>query len=230
MKTIFIFLCGLFLSSFWVVGCEGDHAPAIQSTAQETAGVEYLNAEEQKFLLKLARLTLENFLENKPLPEIDLASISPILKEERGCFVTLNKDHRLRGCIGYLQPRQALVTAVMENATNAAVRDHRFTPVTRAELNSLSIEISVLTVPRLLSYKNTQQLLAKLVPERDGLIIKSSRHQSTYLPQVWKQIPEKKEFLSRLCLKGGAESGCWKDPKTEIYIYQAQVFSEEKIK
>jgi AmmeMemoRadiSam system protein A len=223
-----IFLLGLLF--LWFCGCGESHTPAAQSSAkaEEISSPESLTPEEKDFLLKLTRRTLEAYLENKPLPKLDPGNISPVMREKRGCFVTLEKDHRLRGCIGYLQPRKALANAVMENAVSAAVRDHRFPPVTRSELDSLSIEISVLTVPRLLVHKNPEDLLAKLIPERDGIIIKGAYHQSTYLPQVWKQLPKKEDFLSRLCLKGGAEADCWKNPATQIYCYQAQVYSEEE--
>jgi AmmeMemoRadiSam system protein A len=226
-KNLILFL-GLFLTFLGFGGCGEDHISKIESPAQaqETPFPEELNSQEKEFLLKLARKVLESYLENKTLPKINLDNISPVLKKKRGCFVTLEKNHQLRGCIGYLQPRKSLVEAVVENAVSAAVRDHRFPPVTRPELDSLSIEISVLTVPRLLAYESPNDLLAKLVPERDGIIIKNSYHQSTYLPQVWKQIPQKEEFLSRLCLKGGAKADCWKDSKTEIYCYQANVYTE----
>lgn len=240
-----LFICWI-LAIFFFGGCGEDHAsitpPPVQTrqtpvshqsiadiSVQDTSSSIYLNTEEKKFLLTLARRTLELYLEKKTLPEIDWEKVSPLLREKRGCFVTLEKQHRLRGCIGHLQPREPLIKAVLQNAVNAAVRDHRFPPVTREELDDLSIEISMLTVPKLLEHNGPEDLLAKLVPERDGVILKNSYHQSTYLPQVWKQLPQKEEFLSRLCLKGGGRADCWKDPKTEIYIYRAQVFSEEEL-
>jgi AmmeMemoRadiSam system protein A len=223
----FIFVLVLFLFCF--IGCGEERTSANQFPAQteESSSPEGLAPREKEFLLKLARQVLEAYLENRPIPKLDQQNLAPVLLEKRGCFVTLEKNHQLRGCIGYLQPRKALVEAVVENAINAAVRDHRFPRVTREELDLLSIEISVLTVPRLMAYKTPDDLLTKLIPERDGIILKSPYHQSTYLPQVWKQIPKKEDFLSRLCLKGGAEADCWKDPSTEIYCYQAQVYKEE---
>ncbi len=228
-KNLIFLLCLFYL---WCGGCGEGHAPANLSSppvAQAEgvpAGEEDLNAGEIEFLLHLARQTLEAYLENKPLPILDLNKVSPNLQAKRGCFVTLEKNHQLRGCIGYLQPREPLVKAVVQNAVSAAVRDHRFPPVTRSELDSLSIEISVLSVPKLMDHKSPEELLARLVPERDGVILKSSYHQSTYLPQVWKQLPKKEDFLSRLCVKGGARADCWKDSSTQIYCYQAKVFAE----
>lgn len=227
-----IFRLSLALLFFFIAGCGENHAPANQSSppvarAEVVPAGENLNAEEAEFLLRLARRTLEAYLENKSLPQLNLNKVSPNLRAMRGCFVTLEKNHQLRGCIGYLQPREPLAKAVMQNAVSAAVRDHRFPPVTRSELDSLSIEISVLSVPRLMDHKSPEELLARLVPERDGVILKSSYHQSTYLPQVWKQLPKKEEFLSRLCVKGGAKADCWKDSSTKIYSYQAKVYSEE---
>lgn len=227
IRRSFIFIIGLFFFCF--IGCEEERTSANQIPArtEQSSPPEQLTPKEKDFLLKLARQVLEAYLENRSIPKLDLHNLSPVLLEKRGCFVTLEKNHQLRGCIGYLQPRKALVMAVVENAISAAVRDHRFPRVTRQELDLLSIEISVLTVPRLMAYKTSDDLLTKLIPERDGIILKSPQHQSTYLPQVWKQIPKKEDFLSRLCLKGGAEADCWKDPSTEIYCYQAQVYKEE---
>ena len=114
----------------------------------------------------------------------------------------------------------------MDNTINAASNDPRFRPVATGELNDIEVEISVLTVPRTLRFSSPDDLLNRLVPLRDGVVLKSGRHQATYLPQVWEMIPDKSDFLSSLCEKGGADAGCWRD-NVEISVYQAEVFNEK---
>jgi len=187
---------------------------------------EGVNKENQKILLKLARNTLESYLKNRTLPQIDISSIPSTLKEKRGCFVTLHKKGELRGCIGSLLPQEELYKCVMRNAINAALRDLRFKPVSYDELKDIDIEVSVLTLPKILEFKTPEELLDK-ISKKDGIILKSGIHQATYLPQVWEQIPHKELFLSHLCLKAGLPFECWKSLDIEIKTYQAQVFSEK---
>ncbi len=184
-----------------------------------------LNKEEQEFLLKLARASFESYVKDKKTVTIK-GNASEKLKKVQGCFVTLNKNGNLRGCIGHILPQEELYKCVIDNAVNAAVNDGRFNPVTEDEIKDIEVEVSVLTSPYKLEYNDSQELLEKLRPMVDGVVIKSGWHQSTYLPQVWEMFDSKEEFLSSLCVKGGASQGCWKDPNTEVLVYQAQVFSE----
>ena len=188
---------------------------------------ENLTLEERDFLLKLSRDTLESYIKSGKVPEIEESKLTERLKEKKGVFVTLKERGELRGCIGYIMPKKPLYQAVIDNTINAAVHDPRFYPVRKDELADIKIEISVLTVPKKLEYKDYNELLNKLVPMRDGVILKRGFNEATYLPQVWEQIPDKIEFLSRLCIKAGMESNCWKDSRTEVYIYHAEVFGEE---
>jgi hypothetical protein len=184
--------------------------------------------EEQDFLLKLARETLEGYIKEGKVPEVNEDLVSEELMEKQGCFVTLEKNHQLRGCIGHIIPQKPLYQCVIENTVNAAVNDKRFMPVTEDELEDIEVEISVLTVPQELSYSSSDELLGLLRPGIDGIIILSGMYQSTYLPQVWLNFNNEKEsFLSSLCQKGGAARDCWKDMKTKVFTYQAQVFDEE---
>ena len=185
---------------------------------------ELLTKDEQDFLLKLARETVEGYVKNKKKPKADENELTPALKKVQGCFVTLNKNHNLRGCIGHILPQEELYKCIVDNAVNAAVNDRRFNPVTENELNEIKIEISVLTVPQRLEFSSGDDLKNKLRPNIDGLVLKKGFYQSTYLPQVWEQIPNKESFLSNLCMKAGMAIDCWKDTSTEVYTYQAFVF------
>lgn len=152
--------------------------------------------------------------------------LSPGLLEKRGCFVTLQKAGQLRGCIGTIEPVQPLWEAVEANALNAAFRDPRFPPLSTTELAAVVIEVSVLTVPRPLPFTSPEDLKRQLRPGVHGVILSRGRHRSTFLPQVWDQLPDKETFLTHLCQKGGMGSLCWKDPETEVQVYEAEHFSE----
>jgi len=185
---------------------------------------EGVDKRDQQLLLKLARETLESYLKNGSLPRVEVEKLSPKLKEMRGCFVTLYKNGMLRGCIGSLLPLEPLYQCVIRNSINAALHDLRFPSVRYEELKEIKIEISVLTVPKKLEFKDSEELLEKL-KGNEGVILKLGGRQATYLPQVWKHFPEKQEFLSHLCMKAGLAPGCWEEG-AEIEIYHAQVFDE----
>jgi len=198
-----------------------DKSGSTQKNAEFT-----LPQEEQDFLLNLARKAIKQHLESGSKPQVDESEVPESLKEVKGCFVTLNKHGNLRGCIGHIEPQEKLYKCVIDNAINAAVNDRRFSSVTSSELEKLDIEISVLTVPQELEFSSGQELKEKIRPEVDGVILKRGIHQSTYLPQVWEQLPDKEQFLSRLCKKGGMSGDCWKNTNTQVLTYQAFVFSE----
>jgi len=195
----------------------------------------------KKTLMRMAKTTLEKHVKGEKLesPEDMLNRISKelrlpeeelqYLKSKKGCFVTLNKNSQLRGCIGTILPREELYKCVYRNAINAASRDIRFNPVSPQELEDIEVEISVLTVPQELEYQDAEDLKEKLKPLRDGVIISKGFRQATYLPQVWEQLPNKEEFLSRLCLKAGLPQDIWKTGDVKVETYQAIVFDEHQI-
>lgn len=185
-----------------------------------------LDEDEQRILTGLARSTLESYLKDKKTPRINVGTLSKKLTEKKGCFVTLTKNSQLRGCIGHIFPQKPLYQCVIDNAVSAAVRDPRFKPVTYEELDGIHVEVSVLSVPQALEFASPDELLSKLTPLKDGVVMTSGFHRSTYLPQVWEQLPDKEEFLSSLCKKGGASGDCWKRDNVEIETYHAQVFGE----
>ncbi len=187
-----------------------------------------INENNRKFLLELARKTIEKRKKSNILSNEEIAKLPEILKEKRGCFVTLNKNNNLRGCIGYILPIAPLFQAVIDNAYSAAFSDPRFPPVSENEVSNLHIEISVLTVPERVDYKDANDLLNKLAPQKDGLIIKKGLYSATFLPQVWEQLPGKEDFLGHLCMKAGLNPDEWKKGNLEIEIYKAEAFEEDK--
>lgn len=180
-------------------------------------------SEESKVhLLKIARSSLSATVKDLPLPHH--GELSEPFREHRGCFVTLTKNKQLRGCIGYIEPIRPLYQAIIENARNAALYDHRFSPVRADEVDSLVIEISVLSKPVPLTFKNPDELLRLLRPGIDGVILTNGSHQSTFLPQVWEQLPDKIQFLEHLSSKGGQSRDGWKT--SVVKVYSVEHFSE----
>jgi AmmeMemoRadiSam system protein B/AmmeMemoRadiSam system protein A len=197
---------------------------AVAILKKDKKGGDMLTENQKKLLLKIARETLQNYLSGKKLPELKIDD--PVLLEKRGVFVTLRKYGNLRGCIGYIEPVKPLYIAVREMAINSATRDPRFEPVTYEELKDIEIEISVLTVPQRVKSAD------EIVLGRDGVIVKRGFNQGVFLPQVAEETGwTKEEFLSYLCShKAGLPPDAWKDPKTELYIFQAEVFNENEFK
>lgn len=181
---------------------------------------------QQKFLLKLARDAIKNRLFTGRNLKIDESKINEQLKENRGVFVTITIGSQLRGCIGHIVPVQELYKDVAENAINAAFDDPRFYPLSKDELDLIKIEISILSLPQKIDYKNTQDLLSKITPLKDGIILKKGFFQATYLPQVWEDLTDKNAFLSSLCLKAGLPSDEWKTGTLEVSRYSVEKFEE----
>jgi AmmeMemoRadiSam system protein A len=116
----------------------------------------------------------------------------------------------------------------MENARSAALRDFRFSPVTPDEAGTLHIEISVLTEPASLKFDSPDDLLKKLQPHKDGVVLTISGRGATFLPQVWEQIPDKAEFLNHLSQKAGCAPTAWRGSDVSVSIYHVEAFEEPK--
>ncbi len=185
-----------------------------------------LTAEEKKSLLHLARQALEAGVQGLPLPPIDRSILTPRLESGGASFVTLTIDGELRGCIGALEPYQPLAEDVREHAVAAALEDYRFPQVQESEIPKISIEISRLTVPVPLDYSTSDDLLQKLHPGVDGVILRDGFRRATFLPQVWEKIPDKAAFLSNLCYKMGASPNTWRRKHLDVLIYQVEEFCE----
>ena len=140
------------------------------------------------------------------------------LNEPGAAFVTLQKHRRLRGCIGSLHAYRPLIDDVIANAKAAAFRDSRFHPLRPSELQSLDIEVSVLSTPEAVPYHTIRELKQKIVPGRDGIVLTYGRHRATYLPQVWEQVKGFDDFFHFLCRKAGLDTACLQmHPKIERY-------------
>ena len=185
-----------------------------------------LTTEEKQTLLHLARQALEMGVRGQRLPPLDLGSMSQRLREQGAAFVTLTIHGNLRGCIGALEPYQPLADDVREHAIAAALQDYRFPKVTPEELSQIEIEVSRLTVPVPLMYSSPEDLLTKLRPGIDGVLLRDGVRRATFLPQVWEKIPDPAEFLDNLCYKMGASPELWRKKHLDVAIYQVEEFHE----
>ena len=228
------FIVIMFFSSFSVTTKARD-VEVSETTACEDVGraneaymtsPDQLTEEEGKHLLSVARKTIQEALSKKKDREEPDSFVSPKYSERRGTFVTLTMNGALRGCIGHIIPQESLIEGIRINAVNAAFRDPRFRPLSKNDFEKIKIEISILTEPKPLVYSDANDLFTKLRPGIDGVIIKRGFHQATFLPQVWEQLPDKKAFLTQLCLKAGLDGDIWKREKIEVLIYQVQAFEE----
>jgi len=184
------------------------------------------NLKEQEILLKIARDAIYAAVHGQPLPVIDLGSLPPRLSEKRGTFVTLTIQGSLRGCIGTLEAYQPVALDVQEHAVAAAMQDSRFPVLHPSELPLINIEISVLTPKQPLTYTDPADLLEKLQPGIDGVVLQDGFRKATFLPQVWEKIPQPVLFLSELCMKMGAPANLWQKKPLEVYTYQVEEFHE----
>lgn len=190
-----------------------------------------LTAEEGERLVRLARASIEAALGVRE--ETALNDVPEKLMVPCGVFVTLNKvegsSRRLRGCIGFPYPVKPLAEAVADAAVSAALRDPRFAPVSRAEMDSVVVEVSVLTPPEVLSVEGPDWYPSLIEIGRDGLIIARGQNRGLLLPQVpvdWGWDAE--EFLTQCCLKAWLQPDAWLLPGTEISRFRAIIFAEEE--
>ncbi len=185
-----------------------------------------LSPDERRILLGLARQAIEDAVLDRPITPLDLESLPEALRQPGVTFVTLTISGGLRGCIGALEAYQPLAEDVREHAVGAALQDYRFPPVNENELKDLKIEISRLTPPQALIYETPEELLERLRPGVDGVILRDGPRRSTFLPQVWMKLPQPADFLSHLCAKMGANPNLWCEKTLQVFTYQVEEFHE----
>jgi AmmeMemoRadiSam system protein A len=183
----------------------------------------------RRFLLDLARSAIEKELTGATSLAVSIEDAPPALHEDGASFVTLHKrSGALRGCIGSLVARRPLIEDVQANAKAAAFQDPRFPPLREEELADIVIEVSILSAPEPLAYDGPEELIKKLRPHIDGVVLERGWNRATFLPQVWEQLPEPEKFLAHLCYKAGLSPDAWRNQEVKISIYQVEKFSEEE--
>jgi len=187
----------------------------------------HLSKNQGQSLLKIARQTIAEKLGLKSI-DVDSDVMRDLaFQDHRGTFVTLTIEGQLRGCIGNLGATESILAGVKRNAINAAFHDPRFDALKADEFDQIDIEISILSEPQPLEYQGSNDLIAKLRPHVDGVILRKGPSSATFLPQVWEQLPQPKQFLSHLCMKASLSADAWKKKRLEISTYQVQYFEEE---
>ncbi len=186
-----------------------------------------LTETEGRAAVKLARKTIETFLSEGKLSghQESGSELSPVFGENRGVFVTLTEDGLLRGCIGHPYPDSTLKEAILDSAVSAATRDPRFPPVGKEELNSIVVEVTILTQPEKIDVP-PKDLPDNVEIGKHGLIVKQGYYQGLLLPQV---APENNmdaiDFLSHTCMKAGLSPDAWVNG-AEVYRFEGQIFKE----
>ncbi|MCX5781967.1 MAG: AmmeMemoRadiSam system protein B [Elusimicrobia bacterium] len=192
----------------------------IKQSKEKTMSDFTISEKNQKELLNLARQSIENYLKNGKRTEFKTDDKQ--LLSNSAVFVTLTKNHNLRGCIGTTSAHLPLYKVVSEYAIAAAEEDPRFNPVTEDELKDIKIEISVLSPMQKIQNHD------EIKPNINGVLIKRGLRSGLFLPQVWEQLPSKEEFMNELCWqKAGLEPDAWKKGNVDIYTFTVFAFEEK---
>ena len=177
--------------------------------------------ERGKILLPIARAAISSALNVSRTAD----ESAPWLSEHGACFVTLTQHGELRGCIGSLEAHRSLLDDVKSNAVSAALHDPRFIPLSATELDVTRIEISLLSPAQTMSFRDETDALAQLRPNVDGVIFQFGRYRSTFLPQVWEQLPQSREFMAHLKHKAGLPVDFW-SPEVILSRYYVEKWKE----
>jgi len=161
-------------------------------------------------------------------PYGEAAEDFPWLHEKGASFVTLTQNQKLRGCIGTLEAHRPLLIDVKANANAAAFHDPRFSPLTEQELDNTRIEISLLSAMQAIEFSGERDALKQLQPGIDGIVFEFGRYRSTFLPQVWEQLPDASVFMAHLKQKAGLQPEFW-DEEIKLYRYTVSKWKEKDI-
>lgn len=178
-----------------------------------------------KVLIPIARASIAQALGK---PHAKTKEDLPWLQEKGASFVTLTQNEQLRGCIGTLEAHRPLLIDVKANARAAAFQDPRFSPLSSDELDDTQIEISLLSAMQAIAFANESDALAQLQPGVDGIVIEFGRYRSTFLPQVWEQLPDARLFMAHLKHKAGLSPEFW-DEELKLYRYTVSKWREKDI-
>ena len=198
------------------------------SSPRKNGNTPTLAPELRRTLLHVARASIAHGLEQGGPLTVNPADYAAPLRQAGASFVTLTSNGVLRGCIGSLEACRPLVGDVSANAYAAAFQDPRFPPLSPPELERVRIQVSVLGKPVPMTFSSEEDLIARLRPYKDGLILEDGVRRGTFLPSVWDALPEPREFLRQLKLKAGLSRDYWSDT-LRVYRYSTESFSEDEI-
>ena len=183
---------------------------------------EYIKQYYSDLIIDLCKKTLKSFFEKTTIQIV----YPYVFKQQGACFITLEKNNNLRGCIGSIVPYRSLIEEIIEHTKDAAFNDSRFKPLEENELQQLKYSISILSTPTKISFTDETDLLKKIVKDKDGIIIKDKDHSGVYLPCVWEQLPDKREFLNSLKVKAGFTEDYFSDT-LEVYRFDTTYIKED---
>lgn len=183
-----------------------------------------ISSNKGKVLLPIARSAISGALGRAHRVDEE----APWLLEKGACFVTLTQNQQLRGCIGTLEAHRPLLLDVKANAQSAALRDPRFSPLTAAELARTEIEVSLLSAMQALQFAGEGEALAQLQPGVHGVVFEFGRYRSTFLPQVWEQLPNVVEFMAHLKYKAGLSADFWAE-EVRLFCYTVSKWKESEL-
>lgn len=182
---------------------------------------EFIKKYYSKLIIDICRQAIKSKFE----PDIEEIKYPQVFGRIGACFVTLEKNNTLRGCIGSVIARRPLINDIIMNAKNSAFSDPRFLPVQQNEISQLKIAVSILSEPKKMSFTDENDLLRQMRPNIDGIIIRDGIYQAVYLPSVWEQLPDKREFLETLKVKAGLNPDYFSDT-FEAYRFETVYIKE----
>ena len=171
------------------------------------SGVSHNTGNKGEILLPIARASIAGVFGQAH----EAAEDADWLQEQAACFVTLTQQGQLRGCIGTIEAHRSLLEDIKHNAIAAAFKDTRFSPLTSDEFDETEIEVSLLSPMQELDFSNEQEALVQLQPGVDGVVFEYAHYRSTFLPQVWEQLPDVDVFMAHLKHKAGLTPDFWAD-------------------
>ena len=186
-----------------------DIKPELQGIELEQANLQNFARHNKNELLSIVKQSLEKAVKNNEQYVPQREDFNNFLFNKGASFVTLTKQDKLRGCIGSLMPEKAIAVDIANNTYQAALKDNRFQPVTEKELPQINYSISFLTSFEEIKFNSYAELLSKIEPKVDGILIKDGKRQGVFLPSVWQTIPDKEEFFSELKIKAGLSPSYW---------------------
>jgi uncharacterized protein len=180
---------------------------------------------QRRELLALARASIESALPHGDLSPYAIEQLDPELMRRASSFVTLRNDGELRGCCGSVDAPRPLAEDVWRNAWASAFGDYRFPRLTAAEWPRIDLHIAVLSPPEPMVVFDEADLIARLRPHIDGLILELGSSRATFLPAVWEQLPDAAGFVRHLKIKAGWRADFW-SPQVRVFRYVTENFGE----
>ena len=194
---------------------------------EETQNLENFAHRYGEELLNIAERALNKAVLEKKELKISRQDYEDILFDKGASFVTLTINGELRGCIGTLIPQEGIALNIAANAYRAALEDSRFPPLSAEELPQTAVSISLLTDFERIRFTTEADLLNKIIPGVDGLVLRDGDRQGVFLPTVWEELPQPQDFLNNLKLKAGLSPNYWSD-KIKVYRFRTVEISKHE--